>query len=104
MDNCVRIVKEGNRHGELTNSFMAFHSKDHTLAPANILFGHKGNTACPLILDLGVCYDRRCVESSLQNSERGHDLGRKGPRSFFLYYLKSLASILTLMVITGATT
>ena len=83
---------------------MAFRSMDHTLAPANILFDHSDNTACPLIPNFGVCSGRHCVESSQQNSVRGRDLGRKGPRSFCLNCLKSLASILTLVVITGATT
>ena len=103
-DSCGRTVKEGNRHGELTNSVMASHSKDRTLAPASTLFSHSENTACRPILDFGVCCGKYCVESSQQNFMRGRDLGRRGLQSFFLNYSKSLASILALLSIPGCTT
>ena len=67
--NWVRIVKEGNKHGELTNRSEASHSKGRKLGAAGNLFGRKGNKDCLASSGSGIVGCTQGVASSLQSSE-----------------------------------
>ena len=67
--NWVRIVKEGNKHGELTNRSEASHSKDRRQGAAGNLFGRRGSTDCLAFFGSGIADCTQVVASSLQSSE-----------------------------------
>ena len=67
--NWVRIVKEGNKHGELTNRSEASHSKDRKQGAAGNLFSRRESTDCLTFFGLGIAGCTQEVASSLQSSE-----------------------------------
>ena len=52
--NLDHIVKEDNKHGELTDRSMASCSKDRKQEAAGTLFTHKGSMELQVTLDLGI--------------------------------------------------
>ena len=67
--NWGHIVKEDNKHGELTNRSEASHSKDRRQGAAGNLFGRRGSTDCLAFFGSGIADCTQVVASSLQSSE-----------------------------------
>ena len=67
--NWVRIVKEGNKHGELTNRSEASHSKDRKQGAAGNLFSRRGSMDCLTFFGSDIAGCTQEVSSSLQSSE-----------------------------------
>ena len=98
--NWVRIVKEGNKHGELTNRSEASHSKDRKLGAAGNLFSRRGSMDCLTFFGLGTVGCKREGASSLLSSERRHDQEKRAVLSSCLGFsvlcdFSGLASLLS---------